>query len=103
MELKKMDDKIRVTLYCTGDRLAWPAGPQREAGEGVVEEALPPTATDPQPRYRIRRFIGAVQTDETLDLAHGVVTLVPRWESHMDREERLRYHRGSATGWNEPI
>lgn len=98
-----MADEIKVELYCIGDRLAWPAGPDREAGEGVVEAPLPPTATDPQPRYRVRRFVGAVQTDETLDLAHGVVTRVPRWESQMERDERLRYHRGVAPGWNEPI
>jgi hypothetical protein len=98
-----MADEVEQEMYGEGDRLAWPAGPGRAAGEGVIEEPLPPSATDPQPRYRVRLFIGGVQTDERLELAHGVVTRVPRWEAQMDREERLRFHRGLAPGWNEPI
>lgn len=86
-----------------GDRLAWTDGPGREAGEGVVIERLPPTKADRQPRYRIRVFRGGEQSGDEITLPQGVVFRVPRWERHMDREERLRHHGGQTLPWNEPI
>ncbi|HEX6037269.1 hypothetical protein [Longimicrobium sp.] len=84
-------------------RVAWSDGPGREAGEGVVIELLDPTRADGQLRYRIAVFLDGKQTAEEIVLPHGVVYPVPRWRVHMDREERLRYHRGSTLPWNEPI
>lgn len=89
--------------YAIGERLAWSDGPDRDAGEGVVIELVPPTQADRQPRYRLAVFHEGKQTDPQIVLAEGLVYLVPRWAVHMDREERLRHHRGSTLPWNEPI
>ena len=86
-----------------GDRLAWPEGPGREAGEGVVEKLLPPTAADRRPRYQLRVFRDGAQTDEVIVLPDGLVTRVPGWRNSMDPEERRRFHGGTAAGWAEPI
>ncbi len=94
----------RSHQHARGDRLAWPRGPQRPAGEGVVSELLPPTRTDRQPRYRIRVFIGSRPSADEIILPEGVVFRVPRWEAQMERDERLGFHRdGLALGWNEEI
>lgn len=89
--------------YGVADRLAWPEGPGRDAGEGVVEELLPPTAADRRPRYRLRVFRDGLQSDDEIVLPDGLVTRVPGWERNMERDERLRFHGGQAAGWTEPI
>lgn len=98
-----MSETERQHEHGPGDRLAWPEGPDREAGEGVVVELLPATAADRRPRYRVRVFHDGLQTDEEIVLPEGLVTRVPRWEVHMERDERKRYHGGQAAGWTEPI
>jgi hypothetical protein len=89
--------------YALGDRLAWSDGPGREAGEGVVIGLMPPSDTDSQPRYHLGVFRDGQQSDRRIVLPEGVVYPVPRWAVHMDREERLRHHRGSSLPWNELI
>ena len=86
-----------------GDRLAWPEGPDREEGEGIVAELLPPTPADRQPRYLLRVFRDGEQTEEEITLPEGILTRVPRWQLHMTLDERRRYHGGRAAGWNEEI
>lgn len=93
-----------IHQHARGDRLAWPQGLRRAAGEGVVAELLPPTRTDTQPRYRIRVYIGTTPSADEIILPEGVVFRVPRWEAQMGRDERLDHHRGGlALGWNEEI
>lgn len=89
--------------FGVAQRVAWSAGPNREEGEGVVAELLPPTPRDGQPRYRIRVFVDGVQTDQEIELVDGVVFEVPGWASEMGREDRLRFHQGRTPPWNEEI
>lgn len=89
--------------FGVGQRVAWTDGPNRDEGEGVVADLMPPTPQDGQPRYRIRVFADGQQTEQEIVLVDGVVYEVPRWAGQMERDDRLRFHQGRTPPWNEEI